>query len=77
MAARGQRHPCRIRFHRTPDRTRSVPVSGVRTSAGRDAHLGLGLAYAKRPIEINGGRIAIESRLGGNTTVTCYLPLAA
>jgi signal transduction histidine kinase len=76
MAARGQRHPCRIRFHRTPDRTRSVLVFGVRTSAGRNAHLGLGLAYAKRLIEINGGRIAIESHPRVGTTVTCYLPLA-
>jgi signal transduction histidine kinase len=38
--------------------------------------LGLGLAYAKRLIEINGGRIAIESRPGAGTVVTCYLPLA-
>jgi len=39
--------------------------------------LGLGLAYVKRLVEINGGRIAIESRPGLGTTVTCYLPLAA
>ena len=45
----------------------------TRSTAG----LGLGLAYAKRLIEINGGRIAIESRPGVGTTVTCYLPLAA
>jgi signal transduction histidine kinase len=45
----------------------------TRSAAG----LGLGLAYAKRLIEINGGRIAIESRPGIGTTVTCYLPLAA
>jgi signal transduction histidine kinase len=44
----------------------------TRSTAG----LGLGLAYAKRLIEINGGRIAIESRPGIGTTVTCYLPLA-
>jgi signal transduction histidine kinase len=45
----------------------------TRSTAG----LGLGLAYAKRLIEINGGRIAIESNPGVGTTVTCYLPLAA
>ncbi|HWA46133.1 MAG TPA: sensor histidine kinase [Hypericibacter adhaerens] len=39
--------------------------------------LGLGLAYAKRLIEINGGRLAIESRPGAGTTVTCYLPVTA
>jgi signal transduction histidine kinase len=44
----------------------------TRSTAG----LGLGLAYAKRLIEINGGRIAIESRPGAGTTVSCYLPLA-
>ncbi len=45
----------------------------TRSTAG----LGLGLAYVKRLVEINGGRIAIESSPGIGTTVTCYLPLAA
>lgn len=39
--------------------------------------LGLGLAYVKRLIEINGGRIAIESRSGIGTTATCCLPMTA
>ncbi|MEP6571685.1 MAG: ATP-binding protein [Gemmatimonadota bacterium] len=38
---------------------------------------GLGLATAKRYIMQNGGRLAIESRVGHGTTVRLWLPVAA
>ena len=37
---------------------------------------GLGMATAKRLIELHGGRIAVSSPDGGGTTVTLDLPLA-
>jgi signal transduction histidine kinase len=38
---------------------------------------GLGLAIAKQMIELHGGRLAVESELGGGSTFTVYLPLHA
>ncbi len=38
---------------------------------------GLGMAIAKRNVELNAGTIAVTSRLGQGTTVTITLPIAA
>ena len=38
---------------------------------------GLGLATARRLIELHGGSITVDSVLGGGTTVTVTLPRAA
>ena len=43
----------------------------------KTAGSGLGLANAKRNIELSGGSIALTSRLGEGTTVTVTLPRAA
>ena len=37
---------------------------------------GLGLAITKRLIELNGGRLSLESQVGLGTTVTVWLPAA-
>jgi signal transduction histidine kinase len=50
-------------FFRT-DRSRSRATGGV----------GLGLVLARRVIEAHGGTIAIHSKSGAGTTVTCTLP---
>jgi signal transduction histidine kinase len=38
---------------------------------------GLGLPFAKSIVELHGGRLAIESKIGCGTTVTITLPLAS
>ena len=38
---------------------------------------GLGLPFAKAVIELHGGTLGIESRVGSGTTVTVTLPLTA
>jgi signal transduction histidine kinase len=51
-----------------------------RASSAYDAKhqgAGLGLPFAKAVIELHGGSMTIESRLGSGTTVTIILPLAA
>ncbi len=40
----------------------------------RRSGAGLGLSLVKRIVELQGGRVAIESIEGKGTTVTCYLP---
>jgi signal transduction histidine kinase len=50
-----------------------------RTSSAYDAKhpgAGLGLPFAKAVVELHGGSLAIESRLGSGTTVTISLPVA-
>jgi signal transduction histidine kinase len=46
--------------------------------SGREAGrgVGLGLSKARRFVEVNGGRIDLESRPGAGTRVTLRLPLA-
>jgi len=51
-----------------------------RTSEAYDAKhqgAGLGLPFAKAVVELHGGNLAIESRLGLGTTVTISLPVAS
>ena len=36
---------------------------------------GLGLSLVKSLIELHGGRVALDSRVGGGTRVTCHVPL--
>ena len=51
-----------------------------RASSAYDAKhqgAGLGLPFAKAVIELHGGSMTIESRLGSGTTVTIIVPLAA
>lgn len=43
---------------------------------GRFVGTGIGLAGTKQVIELHGGEISIESRIGAGTTVTVRLPLA-
>ena len=38
---------------------------------------GLGLPIARRNVELNGGRISVESARGRGTTVTVKLPIAS
>ena len=38
-------------------------------------HIGLGLPIAKRLVEVNGGRLELESTAGKGTCVTVYLPV--
>jgi signal transduction histidine kinase len=42
----------------------------------RPSGIGLGLAIADRIVRVHGGRIRIDSRFGGGTTVTIELPAA-
>src|SRR5208283_487036 len=51
-----------------------------RTTSAYDAKhqgAGLGLPFAKAVVELHGGTLAIESRLGLGTTVTITLPIAS
>lgn len=45
-----------------------------RGSASKGLGLGLGLPLVRKFIELNGGRVALESIPGKGTTVRCYLP---
>jgi len=38
---------------------------------------GLGMAIAKRVVDLHGGRIGIESEVGRGTTLRVFLPLDA
>ena len=41
----------------------------------RHSGAGLGLSLVKSLIELHGGRVELDSRVGGGTTVTCHIPL--
>jgi signal transduction histidine kinase len=41
----------------------------------KDTGIGLGLALTRRVVERHGGRVALDTRLGGGTTVTLLLPV--
>lgn len=43
-------------------------------AGGRDAGAGLGLSLVERFVELHGGRVEIDSRVGEGTTVRCFLP---
>jgi signal transduction histidine kinase len=47
---------------------------GSRASEARGSGSGLGLAIVKSIVDMHGGRIAVESRLGAGTTLTVFLP---
>jgi signal transduction histidine kinase len=47
---------------------------GSRANEARGSGSGLGLAIVKSIVDMHGGRIAIESRVGAGTTVTVTLP---
>jgi signal transduction histidine kinase len=42
----------------------------------RHSGAGLGLSLVKSLIELHGGRVELDSRVGGGTRVTCHVPLA-
>lgn len=55
-----------------------TPFERIRSrKASRRGGAGLGLTLVKSIIELHGGKVAIESREGEGTTVTCRLPRAA
>ena len=47
---------------------------GSRANEARGSGSGLGLAIVKSIVDMHGGRIAVESRVGAGTTVTVTLP---
>jgi signal transduction histidine kinase len=47
---------------------------GSRANEARGSGSGLGLAIAKSIVDMHGGRIAVESRVGAGTTFTVTLP---
>ncbi|MBM3477784.1 MAG: PAS domain-containing protein [Alphaproteobacteria bacterium] len=48
----------------------------VRRPDGPDHGAGLGLSLVRRIVEMHGGRVSIDSRVGQGTTVACLVPLA-
>lgn len=48
----------------------------VRRPGGPDHGAGLGLSLVRRIVEMHGGRVSIDSRVGQGTTVACLVPLA-
>ncbi|MEY4681040.1 MAG: sensor protein divL [Pseudomonadota bacterium] len=48
----------------------------VRRPGGPDHGAGLGLSLVRRIVEMHGGNVSIDSRVGQGTTVTCLVPLA-
>jgi signal transduction histidine kinase/ActR/RegA family two-component response regulator len=54
---------------------RAVPTAGDPTRASERP--GVGLALARRLVELHGGHIRVESEVGSGTTVTVQLPTAA
>ena len=49
---------------------------GDASTTRRHGGLGLGLSIVKHLIELNGGRLSLESQVGLGTTVTVWLPAA-
>ena len=47
---------------------------GSRANEARGSGSGLGLAIVKSIVDMHGGRIAVESRVGAGTTFTVILP---
>ena len=43
--------------------------------SSRVSGTGLGLAIVKQYVELHGGKVQLESRVGEGTTVTCWFPL--
>jgi signal transduction histidine kinase len=44
------------------------------TTSGRSGGAGLGLALVERLVQLHGGQVKIESRVGFGTTVSCWIP---
>jgi signal transduction histidine kinase len=47
------------------------------TAGSRPRGVGLGLSIVRAFVELHGGKVLIDSALGGGTTVTCVFPLVA